>query len=87
VAFRDIHPKAPTHVLIVPKKHIVSSHHMNQEEAGLMGEMVLMAQQVAEKEGVAQTGYRLVLNTGAGAGQTVFHLHMHVLGGGQLPGF
>jgi histidine triad (HIT) family protein len=81
VAFRDIHPQAPTHVLIIPRKHISSVRELTSEDAHLMGKLFLMAQEIGEDEGIAGGGYRLVVNAGAGAGQTVFHIHLHLLGG------
>lgn len=82
LAFRDIAPKAPVHVLVIPKRHFSSLEAVT--EFGVLGEMALMAQQVARAEGVADGGYRCVINTGADGGQTVGHLHMHVLGGRGL---
>jgi histidine triad (HIT) family protein len=81
VAFRDIHPAAPTHVLVIPKKHIASVAEMGDDDAALLGRLVLFASEVAKKEGLHDTGFRLVSNTGPHAGQSVFHLHWHVLGG------
>lgn len=81
VAFRDIHPQAPTHVLVIPRKHIPSVRELTSEDAHLMGKLFLMAQEIGEDEGVSDGGYRLVVNAGAGAGQTVFHIHLHLLGG------
>ncbi len=80
VAFRDINPQAPVHVLIVPKEHIESMRSLEKKHAPLVGEMALMAQQLAEDVGYGQD-YRLVMNTGINAGQSVFHLHMHLLSG------
>jgi histidine triad (HIT) family protein len=78
-AFRDIDPQAPTHVLVVPKQHIPS---LNQaDDAELIGSLVLFARDVARQEGLADDGYRVVVNTNRHGGQTVFHLHAHVLGG------
>lgn len=78
-AFRDISPQAPTHVLAVPKRHVPS---LNEADDGaLLGGLVLFARDVAREEGLADDGYRVVINTNAGAGQTVFHVHAHVLGG------
>lgn len=84
VAFRDIHPQAPTHVLIIPRKHIPSVTDLDSHEAGVMGRLFLVARDLARKEGIAEEGYRLVVNTGRGAGQSVFHVHMHLLGGRSL---
>ena len=81
LAFRDISPQAPTHVLVIPKKYIRDINGVVEEDAALIGEMVLAAKHVAEEDGIAAEGYRLVVNTGEPAGQTVFHLHMHILGG------
>jgi histidine triad (HIT) family protein len=82
IAFRDINPRAPTHVLVIPREHIDSLDAA--ADAGVLGEVLLAAAQVARQEGIAQEGYRTVFNTNAGAGQTVFHLHAHVLGGRAL---
>ncbi len=81
-AFRDINPQAPTHVLAIPKQHVAS---LNQTaDPTLVGELVLFARDVAREEGLADAGYRVVINTNAGAGQTVFHIHAHVLGGRSM---
>ena len=80
VAFRDIHPQAPTHVLIVPKKHIPSLTDLKDEELALAGKMIGVANKLAKQEGVS-SGYKVVINTGRSAGQVVPHLHMHLLGG------
>lgn len=85
IVFKDIKPKAPLHILIVPKKHIPSINHLESEDKELMGEMFLAAKKMAKKQGVAKTGYRLVFDTGKNAGQTVDHLHLHLLGGKKLP--
>lgn len=81
VAFRDIRPAAPTHVLVIPKKHVVGMHEVGRKDAEMIGEVMLAARDVAEKLGLDATGYRVVVNNGADAGQSVFHLHVHVLGG------
>jgi len=81
VAFRDINPQAPTHVLVIPRKHIRSLADIEDEDAGLLGEMVVVATAVARDAGLVDGGYRVVINTGVRAGQSVFHLHVHVLGG------
>lgn len=83
LAFRDVSPQAPTHVLVIPRKHIVSLHHATRDDVTLLGEMQLMAQAVAQQEQL-DGGYRTVFNSGADAGQSVFHLHLHVLGGRKL---
>jgi histidine triad (HIT) family protein len=79
LAFRDISPQAPTHVLAIPKRHVPSLNEA--DDAALLGGLVLFARDVARDEGLADDGYRVVINTNAGAGQTVFHVHAHVLGG------
>lgn len=84
VAFRDIDPKAPLHVLIVPRRHISTLNDLASDDAGLVGKLVLAAQEIAQRENVAESGYRLVMNCNAGAGQTVFHIHLHLLGGRQM---
>ena len=84
VAFRDINPQAPTHVLVIPREHHADAAAAAAADTGLLDDVVREAHEVAKAEGVADTGYRLVFNTGAGAGQTVFHLHAHVLGGRGL---
>lgn len=82
VAFRDVNPQAPTHVLVVPRRHIETLNDI--DDARLLGQLLLLAREVAQAEGLAQRGYRIVVNTNRGAGQSVFHLHMHVLGGRAL---
>ena len=84
VAFRDINPKAPVHILIIPRKHIASLDQMEESDAALAGRMVAVANKLAEEEGVADKGYRLAVNCGKEGGQLVPHLHMHLLGGRQL---
>ncbi len=81
LAFRDVNPQAPVHVLVVPKVHLTSADHVRDEHAAVVGDLVLLAQRVAEQEGVRESGYRLVMNNGADAQMTVAHLHLHVLGG------
>ena len=80
-AFRDIEPAMPVHVLVVPRRHIVSADTVGADDAGVIGEMVQTAQQVARAEGIAERGYRLVFNVGDDARNSVAHLHLHVLGG------
>jgi histidine triad (HIT) family protein len=80
-AFRDIHPFASTHILIVANRHIDSVNELGPEDESLVGHMVMVAKQLAEQEGIAERGYRLIINTGAHAGQSVFHLHLHLIGG------
>lgn len=84
VAFRDIAPQAPTHVLIVPRRHITGISALSREDDELLGAMMAVAMQVATKEGVTETGFRLLTNSGPDAGQTVLHLHWHLLGGATL---
>jgi len=84
IAFRDINPTAPTHLLIIPKKHIPSLAHLSQADLPLIGHMVNVANQLAKEEGVSENGYRLVINCGKDAGQEVPHLHLHLLGGRKL---
>jgi histidine triad (HIT) family protein len=85
-AFRDAHPQAPVHVLIVPRKHYASLNELTQLDQILLGHMLLTAKKVAQLEGIPERGYREVINTGPEGGQVVRHLHMHVLGGCQLAG-
>ncbi len=80
IAIRDINPQAPTHILIMPTKHIVSLAEMSVEDEKLIGRLITVANEVARQENLSK-GYRLVINTGAQAGQSVFHLHVHLLGG------
>ena len=82
VAFRDITPQAPTHVLIIPREHTPSLNEAR--DAGIIGEMHLLAAEIAKTEGLAERGYRTVINTNADAGQTVFHIHLHLLGGRRM---
>ena len=82
LAFRDIDPKAPTHVLVIPKTHVASLNEAT--DAAMLGELLLVARDIARAEGIESSGYRTVINTGAGAGQTVHHVHVHLLGGRHL---
>ena len=82
VAFRDINPQAPTHVLVIPRRHVASLDEAR--DPALVGHMALLAAEIARTEGIAQRGYRTVINTNAEAGQTVFHIHLHLLGGRAL---
>lgn len=79
VAFRDINPQAPVHLLVIPREHVPSLNQARDPE--LVGRLALFAAELASREGVAEGGYRTVINTNAGAGQSVFHLHLHLLGG------
>ena len=82
VAFRDIDPKAPTHVLVIPRAHVASL--AEAKDATVLGNMALLAARIAREEGIERSGYRTVINTNADAGQTVFHVHLHLLGGRRL---
>ena len=82
IAFRDIDPKAPTHVLVIPRRHVASL--ADADDATLVGNLTLLAAEIAKREGLAETGYRTVINTGPDAGQSVAHLHLHLLGGRSL---
>lgn len=84
VAFNDIHPQAPTHVLIVPKEHIPTVNDLTEEHAALIGALALRAQALAAQRGIDGAGYRLAMNCNAEGGQTVFHIHLHLLGGRPL---
>ena len=81
VVIRDINPQAPTHVLVIPRDHIESLDDASQKDEGLLGHLLRVGARVANDLGLEDSGYRTVINTGAGAGQSVFHLHVHVLGG------
>ncbi len=81
VAFRDVNPQAPTHILFIPRKHISTVNDLTENDKGLMGGLLLQAQWMAKKIGISEEGYRLVLNCNRGAGQTVFHIHLHLLAG------
>lgn len=83
-AFRDLNPAAPTHILIVPNKHIASVNQLADEDESLMGHLFTTAKRLAAQEGIAESGYRLIVNTNAHGGQTVFHLHLHLLGGSRM---
>jgi len=84
IAIRDINPQAPTHILIIPHEHIEKVSDVKDWQAHLIGEMVTLAKEIAEDENISETGYRLVLNCGAEAGQAVFHIHLHLLGGRKM---
>jgi histidine triad (HIT) family protein len=83
-AFRDINPQAEVHVLVVPRQHHEDAAVLAEEDPALLADVVLAGAEVARQEGIAESGYRLVFNTGPNAGRTVFHAHLHVLGGEQL---
>ena len=83
-AFRDTHPVAPTHILIVPNKHIESVGALETEDEQLIGHLFITACKLAEEQGIAKGGYRLITNTGPNGGQTIFHLHLHLIGGQRM---
>ena len=83
-AFRDIHPQAPTHVLIVPNKPIPSVNDVSEEDEAILGHLFVVARKLAQEEGIAEDGYRLLINCGRHGGQEVYHLHMHLFGGRPL---
>lgn len=84
IVFKDINPSAPIHLLIVPKKHIVSINDLKDQDKELVGYMFLIAKKVAEEQAISETGYRLIINVGRGGGQIVDHLHLHLLAGKEL---
>jgi histidine triad (HIT) family protein len=81
VAFRDINPQAPTHVLVIPRQHIATINDIEPDDAAIVGGLFTAAKEIAAAEGIAEDGYRTVMNCNEGAGQSVFHIHLHVLGG------
>ncbi len=83
-AFRDTHPVAPTHILVVPNRHIESVAALETEDEQLVGHLFTVARKLAEAEGIARGGYRLITNTGPNGGQTIFHLHLHLIGGHRM---
>jgi histidine triad (HIT) family protein len=84
LAFRDVNPQAPVHVLVVPREHIATLNDLNEDHAELVGRLYLAAKRIAEKDGIAERGYRTVINCNAEAGQSVYHVHLHVLGGRHM---
>lgn len=84
LAFRDLNPQAPLHVLVIPKAHIATTNDLTPDTAAVVGRMYLAAKQIAADEGVAGPGYRMVMNCNAGAGQSVYHIHLHLLGGRSM---
>ena len=84
IAFRDIHPAAPTHILIIPRKYIPTLNDASLEDQALLGHLILVAGKIAAQEGLAADGYRLVFNCNPAGGQTVYHIHLHLLGGREL---
>ena len=83
-AFNDVNPLAPVHILIIPKNHIQSINHLKDEDAELMGKMILVAKRLAQEKGVADDGYKLLFRTGKHGQQEVEHIHLHLIGGAQL---
>ena len=84
IAFNDINPQAPTHILVIPRQHIASLNDLGSENDSLVGEMTRRAAAIAKEEGLAERGYRVLFNCNADAGQTVFHIHLHLVGGRRL---
>lgn len=84
VGFRDINPQAPHHVLFVPREHIATLNELEEGSAALIGKLTMAAKQYAERNGIAEDGWRVVMNCNEGAGQSVFHIHLHLLGGRQM---
>ena len=84
LAFRDINPQAPVHILIIPKVHIRTANDIRPEQAELVGKLYLAAKEIAREEGLSEDGYRLVMNCNKAAGQVVFHIHLHLLGGREF---
>ena len=84
VAFRDINPQAPTHVLVIPRKHISTINDIEVDDQAIIGSLYTAAKEIAKEQGIADDGYRAVMNCNEGAGQSVFHIHLHVLGGRAL---
>ncbi|OPX55466.1 histidine triad (HIT) family protein [Oceanospirillum multiglobuliferum] len=84
IAFRDISPQAPTHVLIIPKRHISTLNDLQEEDCALVGRLQFTAQKIAKTLGIAEEGYRVVMNCNEQGGQTVYHIHMHLLGGRSM---
>lgn len=84
VAIRDINPQAPTHVLVIPREHMESLNEASHKDEALLGHLLRVGARIANDQGHAEDGYRTVINTGAGAGQSVFHLHVHMLGGRSM---
>jgi len=84
LAFRDVNPQAPVHVLVIPKRHIATLNDLEPGDAGLVGRLVLTARRIAADEGLAEDGYRLVFNCNERGGQSVYHIHLHLLGGRQM---
>jgi len=86
LAFRDIEPQAPKHIIIIPKTHITSLAEITEQQQGLIGRLIILATKLAQKEGIAESGYRLAVNCGPEGGQLIPHLHFHLIGGRKLSG-
>ena len=86
IVFKDINPKAPVHLLIVSKKHIRSINQLTEKDRNLVSQMIFLAKELATKHGIAKKGYRLTFNVGRGGGQLIDHLHLHLMGGGEING-
>ncbi len=84
IVIRDILPKAPVHLLVIPKKHVLSINHIDPQDEKLIGDIILTAKKMAEKFGVSETGYKLVFNVGRDGGQVIPHLHLHLMGGKSM---
>ena len=84
LGFRDINPQAPVHIIVIPKEHIATTNELTAAHEKIVGKLLLAATEIARLEGIAETGYRLVMNCNKHGGQTVFHIHMHLLGGRQM---
>lgn len=84
LAFRDIKPEAPVHILVIPKQEIASLAQLKDSDAAVMGHLMVAASKIAREQGIEKDGYRVVINTGENAGQTVFHIHAHILGGRKM---
>jgi histidine triad (HIT) family protein len=84
IAFRDLNPQAPTHVLVIPRRHIATLNDLGPEDADIMGRLFLAAREIAAREGFAEAGYRTVVNCNEAGGQSVFHIHLHLLGGRMM---
>lgn len=84
LAFKDIHPKAPTHILVIPKKHIISINEIEEKDEILIGKMFTVIKRIAREQGIAENGYKVISNCGENGGQEVKHLHFHILGGKKM---
>ncbi len=84
MAFRDINPVAPTHILVIPNKHIPDVNHISEDDKQLMGHLLSVVKTIADEEGITESGHRLIINTGPDGHQEVFHLHLHILGGRRM---